>query len=596
MTAQKTLLATPGASLRLAEDGAVRELVAPTPLSPNTPEAMARAALHQYEAAFGHMPALALERVSEESGATHVRFHEVSGGYPVAEHSIDVHLATTASGPELRRIASSLATLPTPTPSAPGSLQSLGMAKIRAQQIAVQPEQNWQPEVTTMIRDFGVGPRLVNRVLLHGDAADLEIDLDAYSNELLGKIDRSENGTLSAMIFPINDSRGGRELLPLEYLRVGDNVTDAAGTFAGDTATLDGLSGPFFRVLNGAGPVLAYSGAGSISLAPNDPHLGELSAFHFLAVSHDFFGATFGFYDLDQALVTATVHYGNCLFNAFATGTTKLVFGDGCGAFDYAQSADYVLHEYTHLVTNSISAVDYSQYNEAGAFSEGQSDYFACTQTDDPQWGENPYGIAARQCDNAYTYQRDYTGEAHNGGMLYAGAMWDLRKQFGRSLADALAFELLYHVPRDTTLLDVRDAAVAADLQHFSGAHHDAIVAAFDRHGINDKPIVFITSNNYGQPASTSTPIIFSAHAQGFERSSVRYHWTFADGSSTADGDEVTHTFSGRPYVADLRVSDAAGHAESVSLSLQGCRQTRPGSMMLWMISLGWVLTRRKRR
>jgi hypothetical protein len=148
-------------------------------------------------------------------------------------------------------------------------------------------------------------------------------------------------------------------------------------------------------------------------------------------------------------------------------------------------------------------------------------------------------------------------------------------------------------MPRRPTLIDARDAIVAADRARFAGTHVDAIRAGFDRHGINDQLQVFITTD-LNVPARIPQQVTITAHAQGFNRQSVHYHWEFGDGAQ-ADGDEVTHTFESKPMSAKVTVTDGDGRSSFAEITLAGCNSLG-GVHGLASVLVGLLFTRALRR
>ena len=75
---------------------------------------------------------------------------------------------------------------------------------------------------------------------------------------------------------------------------------------------------------------------------------------------------------------------------------------------------------------------------------EGFADYFSCAFTNDSQLGEG-FSPSPRNLDNTLQYPYPYSGGAHQNGQIIAGAVWDLRTDFGLvpNDVDKLAFEAL---------------------------------------------------------------------------------------------------------------------------------------------------------
>jgi MYXO-CTERM domain-containing protein len=132
--------------------------------------------------------------------------------------------------------------------------------------------------------------------------------------------------------------------------------------------------------------------------------------------------------------------------NAFSDGNSINFFIESSQCANTARLADVVYHEFghsmhSHSIIEGVGAFD-------GAFSEGLSDYLAATITGDPAMGLGFFKSDAplRHIDPAnreHVWPEDIQ-EIHYTGLIFAGAMWDLRKLFvvqygeeaGRFLAD----------------------------------------------------------------------------------------------------------------------------------------------------------------
>src|SRR5262249_57055164 len=88
-----------------------------------------------------------------------------------------------------------------------------------------------------------------------------------------------------------------------------------------------------------------------------------MNAYNFSDTTYRFYSSVFGrdSWDNRGAVMTATVHYGSNLNNAFFNGGDP-VFGDGDGVTwgSFASGLDIVAHEWTHGVTQSTANLNYS--------------------------------------------------------------------------------------------------------------------------------------------------------------------------------------------------------------------------------------------
>lgn len=151
---------------------------------------------------------------------------------------------------------------------------------------------------------------------------------------------------------------------------------------------------------------------------------------------------------LDEQLQARVNINSSC--NAFSDGTTINFFRSSERCENTARLADVVYHEFGHAlhwqsIIPGVGAFD-------GAFSEGLSDYLAATITDDPAMGVGFFRAAdpLRHIDPEdfeHRWPRDID-EIHHTGLIFAGAMWDLRKELvelhGYEQGVAVADRLFY--------------------------------------------------------------------------------------------------------------------------------------------------------
>lgn len=151
---------------------------------------------------------------------------------------------------------------------------------------------------------------------------------------------------------------------------------------------------------------------------------------------------------LDEQLL-ARVNIDNTC-NAYSDGTTINFFRASERCENTARLADVVYHEFGHALHWQSIIPGVGRFD--GAFSEGLSDYLAATITNDPAMAIgffrddeplrhiDPEGFEHR-------WPRDI-GEIHYTGLIFAGAMWDLREalveEYGYEEGVALADRLFY--------------------------------------------------------------------------------------------------------------------------------------------------------
>ncbi|MFH8980636.1 M4 family metallopeptidase [Streptomyces varsoviensis] len=201
--------------------------------------------------------------------------------------------------------------------------------------------------------------------------------------------------------------------------------------------------------------------------------------------------------------------YGMPYVNAFWDGT-KMVYGSGDAEYrTLSADLDVVGHEMTHGVVENSANLVYA--GQSGALNEGIADYFgnaidtdaAGMAMDDPDsglLGENlcrtkaPRECALRDLNDGHTTSKNFLGAGFgtdNGGVhlnstIFSGALWDIREDLGRTLADKIVYKALtaYMTPLDG-FTDGRNAVLAAakDLG-VTAKQLNTVKRSFTAHGI----------------------------------------------------------------------------------------------------------------
>ncbi|MEV8550764.1 M4 family metallopeptidase [Streptomyces glaucescens] len=229
---------------------------------------------------------------------------------------------------------------------------------------------------------------------------------------------------------------------------------------------------------------------------------------------HDYYKNRHGRDSLDgrgmtvDSLVGVT-DYGQPYVNAFWDGG-KMVYGSGDAEYrPLAAALDVVGHEMTHGVVEHTADLVYA--GQSGALNEAIADYFGnAVETDvlgipmdSPDSGlvgealcrtKSPRECAFRDLDDGRTTTASFLGVGFgtdNGGVhlnstIFAGALWDVRRDLGPALADRIVYKALteYLTPLDG-FTEGRAAVLAAakDLG-VTGRDLTAVRRAFNAHGI----------------------------------------------------------------------------------------------------------------
>ncbi|MCG8422302.1 MAG: DUF4215 domain-containing protein [Proteobacteria bacterium] len=274
---------------------------------------------------------------------------------------------------------------------------------------------------------------------------------------------------------------------------------------------------------------------------------------------------------LDDPLPAKVNMSQNC--NAYWDGTAIHFFSSDGRCQNTGRLADVIYHEFGHaLHTNSIipGVGDFD-----GAFSEGLSDYLAATITGDPGMGRGFFydDSALRHLDPSDKEYRwpddiDYT-DIHITGKIFAGAMWDLRKEliveYGAEQGVILADQLFYAaVQRATSIPTTYVEILAADDNDndlSNGTPNECIInKAFGLHGLRKltadfTPLGTQSTDRDGYDISFSIRGL-TARCPDDEIASATLHWgrrVAGTESSTpntiqfeSSGAGIDSTFSGR--------------------------------------------------
>lgn len=239
----------------------------------------------------------------------------------------------------------------------------------------------------------------------------------------------------------------------------------------------------------------------------------EFNLFYHLNAMHDYF-----FADVNRSSaapvtrpVVAMAHVGPNMVNAFYNPEfDNLMFGDiSAAAPSDAFTADATVprHEYVHYLIEKIWPIQ--NFGQAGAISEGVSDYFAASSLNFSSIGRHVVGAlggsgALRELDCAkdpsrcksFSTPNAWVGEIHDDSEPVSQALWEVRANrvaalglaAGRSCVDGLVFEALLYFPEsfDELYEGMRRVDAEGRVTACAGAStaQAAINAAFAAHGL----------------------------------------------------------------------------------------------------------------
>lgn len=235
--------------------------------------------------------------------------------------------------------------------------------------------------------------------------------------------------------------------------------------------------------------------------------------------------------------------------NAFSDGTTINFFRAGRRCENTGRLADVVYHEFghsfhAHAIIRGVGDFD-------TALSEGGADYLSATITNDNGMGRGFFFSNAplRDVDEARdrVWPTDANDEPHQVGLIFAGAMWDLRKSLISGGAFASDADAVAHTDQLWYAALQRAGDIPSTYAEVLAADDDdgnldngtpnicAINAAFARHGLADE-------NAIGPPISN--PVLLGSEltvpvgaspsdCPGVSISGMNVIWQLRDQTST---------------------------------------------------------------
>ena len=407
---------------------------------------------------------LEFKRVLSEGGSHHVYFGQLVDNMPLFGCGLSVHISPKG---EVRQVNGEYV----PRPEVRGSW-------------SISKDRALAASLTTLGCSRHEGEEVIDKVLyFDGTAAVKAWRVQVATAEPPGAWEMVVDGSDGQLLCRLNhiDFFTGRGSTYKTHPLSGDVVVRDLLYMIKATA----LKGDYIRVYN-EDEKDASEDDGRYVYEPDNTHFDEAMVYCHVNLIHDYFAAL-GFNGLDKAKLKAKVHVGDDYDNAYYhPWYGGIYFGDGNKLNDLAKEAGVIHHEYTHAVTRKINSL---RYGEAGAMNEAFSDYFACTQDEEPQIGEWCCERLERECFRDLTstkhYPEDIEGEVHRDGEIYGATLWDLRKALGKQVTDILAHRSRYHLKTGCKFVDGLEAMVAVDLDVYNGEHEAVIRQVYAKRGIS---------------------------------------------------------------------------------------------------------------
>lgn len=173
------------------------------------------------------------------------------------------------------------------------------------------------------------------------------------------------------------------------------------------------------------------------------------------------------------------------------------------GDFD----SEVIYHEYAHAVSNRWVGAEFGNLNthQGGSMGEAWGDFAGVHYlhslgletrdalgpyvTGDDDRGIRNWGLGEVEA-NFGDIGYDYGAEVHSDGEIWSGALWDLRQTLAKAVKDGANYTMQLVADAmplsgpSPSMLDMRDAILAADQARTKGANQALIWTVFARHGM----------------------------------------------------------------------------------------------------------------
>ena len=475
-------------------------------------------------ALFGWRPnlELRLESLREGLGSAHLRFRAFRNGLPLAGAEVSFHVDEERAA--IVRITSRL-----PAYFAPGEEIEAGppaVSEARAAGIAEaslgEALELLEPTASSLEIDPVPAPgRLVHRVVVRprSPRGRFVVRVDASTGEIISggnllrfapveKRDGSGDVFIASPVVTLNDPGledrdDAADAVPSEaYTRVVLRDLDGSGALTGPYADTRGTPGgvrrvrlefPFRRDHDGFEEVMLY--------------------YHLDALQRRI--QSLGFTNIYNRPIRAFANseppgipYGDAqayfLPSDAQPGTGELAFGSG--GVDMAEDPDVIAHEYGHAIQeNQVPGFGSSfETLETFAIGEGWADFLSGAYALDSAGGRGAVclgewvsagspelfeGGCVRRLDSPKRYPDDLEGEPHADGEMWSAALWEILLELGQEDALRLVLQSHFFLEQDADYADAVGAVLAADRQHFGGAHEDILGRIFTARGLIAAPL-----------------------------------------------------------------------------------------------------------
>ncbi|AKU18772.1 hypothetical protein VV02_09055 [Luteipulveratus mongoliensis] len=219
------------------------------------------------------------------------------------------------------------------------------------------------------------------------------------------------------------------------------------------------LVGSFAKIIEAKGG-LASSLNGNFLYTRSDDRFEQVMSYYHVTGAQEYL-QKLGFKDANNEPQKLRVNTFSGDNSFYSPDDDTIEYGEG--GVDDAEDAEVIWHEYGHAIQDDI-VPGFGDSHDAGSMGEGFGDYWAVTMSvptgrgfEVPcvmDWDATSYTTTVPHClrrtDTTKTTD-DQTGEVHDDGEIWSGALWDIQKALGRNKSDKVVIESTYFYAPDTT-------------------------------------------------------------------------------------------------------------------------------------------------
>lgn len=381
--------------------------------------------------------------------------------------------------------------------------------------LQIQGEITYGPVAELMIFPYK-GQKLVYRVEIHTDfpLGGWEAFVDAKNGEIILLGDKFVYANGSGYIFNPDPITSAHTNYGGDFVDNNDNTNSSLDAqrflitlkdiYKDDNTYY--LKGPYVRIKNLGGyddPIYS-SNDGTFFYNRYDQAFEAVMVYYHIDNFQRYLQSLGFYYHLDTIYVDPHGTYSDN--SRYDESLDAIYFGEG--GVDDAEDADVIIHEYGHAIEERAMGGFNYYYSEAGALSEGYSDYMAGSYSAQinfyqKDWvfnwdGHNEFW-QGRVLNSTKHYPEDMVYEPHKDGEIWSACLWKIFEQYGSGITDRIVMYSLWNLWSGSDFKDAAKKVLDADYWLYWGEHMNFIRNVFYNRGILRPPTVTVTFPNGGE-------------------------------------------------------------------------------------------------